>query len=161
MAGFRFVPMSNEHLAVMDGWTYGEFFPDFDVDAYHESAQRGSDRLSGPAGCDGYAAFDSDEDPIGIFEYYFSDDGTASIGLALRPELTNRGLGRGFLEAGIEFLRTNYDYDRAYVHLSVDPHNDPALKLYVRAGFELVSPDLIDGELHMQRQMSICRPDRS
>jgi ribosomal-protein-alanine N-acetyltransferase len=151
---YWFVPLSHEYLEIMDGWTYGEYFPDFDVDAYHASARLGASRLTGPGGCDGFAVLNVDGELTGLFEYYFTNDGTASIGLALAPSLTNRGIGRGFLEAGMEFLMSNYDYDGAYVYLDVDPGNDPALKLYERAGFELVSTDAGSGELQMRRRIT-------
>lgn len=154
MPDYHFVPMSREYLAAMEGWTYGEYFPDFDVEAYRASARLGADPLPGPAGCDGYAVLDGAEQLIGLFEYYFDDDGTASIGLALRPDLTNRGLGRAFLEAGLEFLVGHYDYRRPYVHLTVDPGNAPALKLYRRAGFEAVPSATHGGEIEMRRRVT-------
>ena len=149
----RFSPMTVEYLATMDRWTYGVFFPDFDVAAYQASAGDGPNPPTGPEGCDGFAVLSSDHDLIGIFEYYLRDDGTVSIGLALNPEMTNQGLGRGFLEAGIRFLATNYNYDRPYVCLNVDEANAPALKLYDRAGFERITPDPINGEIHMRRRI--------
>jgi ribosomal-protein-alanine N-acetyltransferase len=151
---YHFNLMSSKYLAAMDGWTYGEYFPKFDVEAYHASARRGPDALSGPGGCDGYAVLDDAEDLIGLFEYYFSDNGTASIGFALRPALTNRGLGRDFLEAGVEFLVRNYDYRNPYVYLSVDPGNEPALKLYHRAGFEPILSHTRGEEIHMRRRIT-------
>lgn len=60
--------------------------------------------------------------------------------LALRPDLTKRGLGRGFLEAGLEFLVRRYDYRHPYVCLTLDPRNEPALKLYHRAGLSRYRP---------------------
>jgi len=151
---YHFIPMSSKYLAAMDGWTYGEHFPDFNVEAYHASARHGADPLSGPGGCDGYAVLDDAEELIGLFEYYFNDNGKASIGLALRPALTNRGLGRDFLEAGVEFLVSNYNYRRPYVYLSVDPGNEPALKLYHRAGFEPVLPRTSGEEIQMRRRIT-------
>lgn len=154
MSVYNFIPMSSKYLAIMDGWTYGEFFPDFDVEAYNASARLGADPPTGPAGCDGYAVLDEAERLVGLFEYYFSGDGNASIGFALRPEMTNRGLGRGFLEAGVEFLISNYAYRQPYVYLSVDPGNEPALKLYDRAGFEPVSSRTSGGDIQMRRRIT-------
>lgn len=154
MTVYTFVPINQDHLNVMDGWSFGEYFPDFDVVAYHASARSGAARLTGPAGCDGFAVFDVNGGLTGLFEYYFSDDGTASIGLALAPELTNQGLGGAFLEAGIEFLIDAYDYSGTHVHLDVDPRNEPAVKLYMRAGFEEVPTDAGTGDLRMRRPIT-------
>jgi ribosomal-protein-alanine N-acetyltransferase len=154
MPVYHFIPMNSEYLAIMASWTYGEHFPDFDMEAYHASARLGGNPVSGPAGCDGYAVIEDAGELIGLFEYYFNDERTASIGLALKPALTNRGLGRDFLEAGVDFLVSNYKYRRPYVYLSVDPGNEPALKLYHRAGFEPVSSDTRGTDIQMRRRIT-------
>lgn len=150
---YRFAPIAQEYLSVMDGWTYGTYFPDFDAEAYYASAREGKTPPSGPGGCDGFAVLSTDHELIGIFEYYFGDDGTAAIGLALSPAMTNKGRGRGFLEAGIAFLVTNYNYGGSHVYLNVDQGNVPALKLYERSGFERVSFDAVEKEIRMRRRI--------
>lgn len=151
---YAFVPMSREYLADMDTWAYGPFFPELGTKAYHDSADAGSDPMTGPGGCHGYAVLARHGELVGLFEYYFAADGSASIGLALRPERTGRGLGAGFLLAGIEFLVTRYDYRHPYVYLDVAPTNEPALKLYERAGFERLGPaDRDSRELRMRKRL--------
>ena len=150
---YHFSPMGEEYLTTMDGWTYDAYFPDFDVEAYHASVRAGTTPPTGPAGCDGFAVLSADHGLTGIFEYYFENDGTASIGLALNPAITNQGLGRGFLEAGIAFLETNYNYGGSYVYLNVHQANVPALKLYQRAGFERISTETSDGDIRMRRRV--------
>jgi len=157
---YEFRPMNPEILAVVDRWVYGDYFPDFDMEAYHLSARRGDDPPTGPAGCDGFGVFGRDGDVVGLFEYYFDDDGAASIGLALRPDLTNRRLGEGFLEAGVSFLVGNYDYRGNHVSLNVDRRNLPALKLYRRAGFTEAPEGSTPDELRMGRPITTRRgPD--
>jgi len=154
---YQFRPMSPEILAVMDRWAYDDYFPDFDMEAYHSSVRRGDDPPTGPAGCDGFGVYGRDGDLVGLFEYYFDDDGGASIGLALRPDLTNQRLGEGFLEAGVEYLVSNYDYRGDHVYLSVDRRNLPALKLYRRAGFTEAPDGSTDEELRMSRPLTPLR----
>jgi RimJ/RimL family protein N-acetyltransferase len=61
-------------------------------------------------------------------------DGTAlDIGLGLRPDLTGRGQGLAFLQAGIRFAEENYGADR--LRLSVAVFNLRATALYKKAGF--------------------------
>jgi len=152
---YTFVPMSRTHLRAMDTWTYGPYFPDFDTQAYHDSADSGAEPMTGPAGCHGYAVLAPDGELVGLFEYYFAGDGSASIGLALKPELTGQGRGAGFLEAGIEFLVTRYRYGQPYVYLDVAPTNAPALTLYTRAGFEPVEPrDHLGEDVRMRRRLT-------
>lgn len=152
---YAFVPMSQQYLAEMDTWAYGRFFPDFDTTAYHDSADAGNEPMTGPAGCHGYAVLAPDGVLLGLFEYYFAADRSASIGLALRPEQVGRGLGASFLQAGIEFLVTKYGYVHPYVYLDVSPTNEPALKLYERAGFESLGPaDRDSPEVRMRKQLT-------
>jgi ribosomal-protein-alanine N-acetyltransferase len=133
---YTFVAMSRQYLDEMDTWTYGPFFPDFDTRAYRNSADAGAEPLTGPAGCHGYAVLAPDGELVGLFEYHLVEDGSASIGLALKPEMTGRGRGAGVLQAGIEFLLSHYGYRQPYVYLDVALTNEPARKLYERSGFE-------------------------
>ena len=63
---YAFVPMSRQYLADMDTWAYGWFFPDFDTKAYHDSADAGTEPMTGPAGCDGYAVLGPDGELMGL-----------------------------------------------------------------------------------------------
>jgi ribosomal-protein-alanine N-acetyltransferase len=68
--------------------------------------------------------------------YYFERSGpTVKFGLGLRPDLTGRGLGLEFVEAGIEFARERFRPRR--IVLEVFSFNERAVKVYERAGFEI------------------------
>ncbi len=109
--------------------------------------------MTGPAGCHGYAVLGPHGELVGLFEYYFAADGSAAIGLALRPEQAGRGLGESFLQAGIGFLVAKYGYAHPYVYLDVAPTNEPALRLYERVGFEPLGPSDQDSrELRMRKR---------
>lgn len=69
--------------------------------------------------------------------YYFEDQGDAlEYGLGLRPDLTGRGLGQEFVEAGLAFARTRFQ--PAKIKLNVAAFNDRARIVYERAGFHVV-----------------------
>ncbi|HEY7976274.1 MAG TPA: GNAT family protein, partial [Ktedonobacterales bacterium] len=69
---------------------------------------------------------------IGIFT--FIQRATAiEIGLAMRPDLTGRGLGLAFVEAGLDFARARYAPVR--FTLDVATFNERARRVYARAGF--------------------------
>ena len=66
--------------------------------------------------------------------FYFEQKGDAlEIGLGLRPDLTGRGLGLGFLLAGIDFGRRRFGLSRLI--LNVAAFNERAIKVYEEAGF--------------------------
>jgi [ribosomal protein S18]-alanine N-acetyltransferase len=61
----------------------------------------------------------------------------AEIGLGLRPELTDTGLGASFLEAGLAYAAT---LGARSATLSVAAFNRRAITVYERAGFREVRP---------------------
>jgi [ribosomal protein S18]-alanine N-acetyltransferase len=72
------------------------------------------------------------ESRIGIFTFIRRGE-TIEIGLAMRPDLTGRGLGLAFVEAGMDFARARYAPTR--FALDVATFNERARRVYERAGF--------------------------
>jgi len=65
--------------------------------------------------------------------YGYVADGTPELGIAVLPEHRGRGIGSALLQRLIEIATSSYDA----VSLSVSSNN-PAQRLYQRAGFERV-----------------------
>lgn len=61
------------------------------------------------------------------------DDQALDIGLGMRPDLTGRGLGLSFLQAGLSYAEQQLGCTR--FRLSVLRGNKRAIKVYERAGF--------------------------
>jgi [ribosomal protein S18]-alanine N-acetyltransferase len=79
-----------------------------------------------------FSALDEDGVLVGFFTLRM-EGADLVIGLGLRPDLTGRGLGRQFVEAGIAFGRRSFHPAR--IRLSVAAFNARAIRVYERAGF--------------------------
>jgi [ribosomal protein S18]-alanine N-acetyltransferase len=79
-----------------------------------------------------YFAVDRACELAGFFVFTLRD-GIAEVGLGLRPDLTGRGLGVGFLAAGLRFAAEALGAE-GYT-LAVAAFNGRALTVYERAGF--------------------------
>jgi ribosomal-protein-alanine N-acetyltransferase len=118
--------MTEADANAVAGWRYpGEYaFYDADRDP------RDLAELLDPAhwGEDYFAADDAAGTLAGFFMIKRKDEWT-EIGLGLRPELTGRGLGVAFLEAGLRFAGPGP------FALHVAAFNHRAIAVYERAGF--------------------------
>lgn len=68
--------------------------------------------------------------------YLLRPDGSLSVGLGLRPELTGQGRGLALVEAGLAFARAQYQ-PRLF-RLYVFAWNARAIRVYERTGFVAV-----------------------
>jgi ribosomal-protein-alanine N-acetyltransferase len=80
----------------------------------------------------------------------YGEDRTIDIGLGLRPDLTGKGLGLAFIEAGLAFARERFA--PRHFRLFVLSFNKRAIRVYERAGFTRVRAFMqlnpVHGELH-------------
>jgi [ribosomal protein S18]-alanine N-acetyltransferase len=83
-----------------------------------------------------FGAFDQQGELVGFY-YFESKPPDLDYGLGLRPDLTGQGLGLEFFLAGLEFARERYQPGRVYLHVA--EFNERAVRVYGRAGFEVVS----------------------
>ncbi len=79
-----------------------------------------------------YHSVFSDDQLVGFYEFTIEGD-VVELGLGLRPDLTGKGLGRAFLEAGLAFAKERYRPKR--FQLRVAAFNKRAIKLYEQTGF--------------------------
>jgi [ribosomal protein S18]-alanine N-acetyltransferase len=66
----------------------------------------------------------------------YIEDKTVTIGLGMRPDLTGKGLGLAFVQAGLQFARQEFAPE--HFRLYVFPWNERAIRVYEQAGFQRV-----------------------
>jgi [ribosomal protein S18]-alanine N-acetyltransferase len=127
---YRFEPMSQRQARAVAAWRYDPPYDFYDAVADPEDLAE----LLDPVQREGryFAVLDDSGGLAGSFMFKQEGD-TIEVGLGLRPDLTDRGLGLPFLLAGLEFARGRYAPAR--FRLAVAGFNQRAIRVYERAGF--------------------------
>lgn len=122
--------MNQADAEVVAGWHYEPPYDFYDFEADPEDLEEVLDpvRRAGD-----YHSVERDGELVGFFSFKQHDD-AVEIGLGLRPDLTGRGIGLEFVEAGLAFARKTFG--PATLWLDVATWNERAKKIYERAGFE-------------------------
>jgi ribosomal-protein-alanine N-acetyltransferase len=130
MSGYRFRQMEHEEAVEISGWHYK---PPYDFYNATSDPDDLEELLDPKRRKDAYfSVFDEGGILVGFFQ--FEREGTTvDVGLGMRPDLTGKGLGIGYLLAGLEFARGRFSPDR--FTLSVATFNERAILVYQRAGF--------------------------
>ena len=127
---FELQPMDKDYAQAMAGWHYEGIYAFYDLEHDVEDLEEWLDPRSWQ---DSYFAVIGDQgDLIGFF-CFEQEKEVVVIGLGLRPDLTGKGWGQAFLEAGLEFAREKYR--PATFELSVATFNQRAIHVYRKAGF--------------------------
>jgi len=127
---FKIAPMSQADAVAVARWHYPDPYSFYDRTADNDDAALLLDagRRKGRF----FSVQDEKGKLVGFFELQKLGNDVV-IGLGLHPELTGRGLGGDFLEAGIAFAQRKFRPAR--FRLSVATFNKRAIKVYERAGF--------------------------
>ncbi|GGK06104.1 N-acetyltransferase [Lentibacillus kapialis] len=119
-------------------WHYDGEYSFYDLAADEEDL---AEFLSPQERGDKYYIVNKGNEVIGF--YNFNHKGySVDIGLGMKPELTGKGLGLDFLQAGLDFAISTYNPNE--ITLSVATFNERAIKVYKKAGFESVSTFMQD-----------------
>lgn len=79
-----------------------------------------------------FAALDETGGLVGFFSL-MRRGSAVEVGLALRPDLTGKGLGLAFVQAGLDYARRVFGPDAFYLNVAL--FNQRARRVYERAGF--------------------------
>ena len=131
MTAYVFRPMSDQEAREISGWSYDPPYDFYDATSDPDDLAELLDPERRREGSY-YAAFDGRGSLVGFFQ--FERKGRiVDIGLGLRPDLTGRKLGLGFMLAGLEFARRHFS--PTGFRLMVATFNERAILVYERAGF--------------------------
>ncbi|HEX6543353.1 MAG TPA: GNAT family protein [Ktedonobacterales bacterium] len=129
---FRFEPLRWSDARAISRWHYDGIYAFYDQDLAPMLTLvlfRGVMRM---LGLEGFVVLDDSGRRIGIFTF-IQRGNSVEIGLAMRPDLTGRGLGLDFVKLGMDFARARYAPTR--FDLDVATFNERARRVYERAGF--------------------------
>ena len=128
--GYLFRQMDDADAREISGWRYE---PPYD---FYDSTADPADlaELLDPQSRRNvyFSALDGENRLVGFFQYEKADE-AVDVGLGLRPELTGKGLGAGFVLAGLAFAQERFSPQR--FTLSVATFNGRAIAVYERVGF--------------------------
>lgn len=140
---FTFKLMDETDASAIQAWSYEEPYQIYNWEAEDDISEM-LDRRSPH-----YAVLDERDELIGFFAYgssaqvwssvephLFSESKTITVGLGMRPDLTGKGLGLAFVNAGLDFARDQFKPD--YFRLFVLTFNERAIRVYERAGFQRI-----------------------
>jgi [ribosomal protein S18]-alanine N-acetyltransferase len=131
---FALREMEQTDAEAVANWRYPEPFSFYDWPADEDDL---AELLSpGRRGDTYFAVEDEQGDLIGHFSFKWKEAGLLEIGLGLRPDLTGRGLGAAFVEAGLEYGRARFGPEE--FSLAVAAFNGRAITVYERVGFSRV-----------------------
>jgi ribosomal-protein-alanine N-acetyltransferase len=131
MLRYLFRPMTDQEAGEISGWRYEPPYDFYDATSDEDDL---AELLDPERRKDAYfSAFDHEEAPLVGFFQFEVEGGTVDVGLGLRPDLTDAGLGLDFLLAGLEFARERFSPTR--FTLAVATFNERAIRVYERAGF--------------------------
>ena len=132
--GYTFVPLRLRDAVIAGGWRYpGEYaIYDFTRGELVATALLQHLRLLPVVF---FAALDERGELVGIFTLTRIGE-TVEVGVGMRPDLTGKGLGLAFFEAGLAYARERF-HPRRFA-LDVAAFNIRARTIYERAGFREV-----------------------
>ena len=132
---FRLKPLRLADASAIGSWRYQPPYDVYDLERFPLYAAVVLRWWNTLWGYEVYGVWGDEGDLVGTFMFTRADKGGVTLGLALRPDLTGKGLGLAFMQAGVDFARQRFS--PTFLRLDVAEFNLRAIKVYERAGFQL------------------------
>lgn len=139
---------SEAYAREVETWRYEPPYDFYDAAADPDDAAEMRDASNR----DHYRAVLGEEGDLVAFWWFerHEDEEVVEIGLGLRPDLTGRGLGEGFVRAELDYAREQWAPAR--FRLFVTAWNVRAIRLYERFGFSEVGREVRSFPLHGEHE---------
>jgi ribosomal-protein-alanine N-acetyltransferase len=136
---YIFAPMNEKHANEVTGWHYDGAYSFYDMAADQDDLRMLMDAKNWP---DMIRAALNDNDELVGWAAFYTENGEFWLSLGMRPDLTGRGLGQGFVSACVEYAVLGYELAKHSIKLHVALFNRRAIKVYQRAGLVQTSRTL-------------------
>ena len=131
----RFKPLRLADAWTIGGWRYDPPYDAYNLDRLTLLVLVLRRRSNARRGYEGFGVWSNEGELVGTFSFARAEKDGIALGLALRPDLTGKGNGLAFMQAGLAFASRRYA--PRFFHLEVAEFNQRAIKVYERAGFTL------------------------
>ncbi len=132
---FQFKPLRWADAWAIGGWRYAAPYDIYNLERAPLLAWVLLRWLNETMGYEVYSVWNKAGELVGIFMFTKAAQGGVTLGLALRPDLTGKGIGLEFVRAGVAFAKQRFALQ--YLRLDVAEFNQRAIKVYERASFQL------------------------
>lgn len=129
---FHFKPLRWGDARAIGAWHYEPPYESYDLGQMYMVSLALLRLLLIPLGYEVYGVWSKEGELAGAFMYTKLGN-VIELGLAMRPDLTGKGLGLEFVQAGMAFARQRFS--PSTFRLDVATFNHRAIKVYERAGF--------------------------
>ena len=137
---YQFRIMTQEQAEIIAfNWHYDGEYSFYDMEADKEDLE---EFLNRDTRGDSMYAVINDNELIGFLNINKVADRIIDIGLGMSPDLTGRGRGLDFLNAGLEFIQSEYEPGK--ITLSVANFNQRAIKVYQKIRFKNIDTYMQD-----------------
>lgn len=134
MKKYSFKPMLQSEAEKISKWHYEGIYSFYDQKNDPEDLEELLDPITRNKG-NYHAAICETGELVG-YMCYEANAGAVIVGLGLRPDLTGKGFGKGFLISIIDYVKERENSET--IELSVASFNERAIRLYEGEGFKAV-----------------------
>jgi ribosomal-protein-alanine N-acetyltransferase len=130
---YIFTPMNEKYANdIVSNWHYDDVYSFYDMAADEDDLRIFMDAKN----WDNIirAVLNENDELVGWASFYTEND-EFWLSLGLRPDLTGQGLGAEFVSECVRYAIAQYKLTRPTIKLAVALFNQPAIKVYERAGF--------------------------